>query len=509
MAKFYLTTAIDYANGDPHLGHTLEKVGADCVVRYRRLRGDAVHFVMGMDEHGQKVALAADKAGMSPSAWVDRISERFASTWRALHCSEDDWIRTTEPRHHASVTEFLRRIQHHNPADLFVGEYEGLYCVGCEEFKQEAQLVDGRCVEHPDTPLTRMKETNHFFRLSRYGEQVLSLIRSGEFRVEPAIRRNEVVKVLEGGLEDVSISRARFPWGIPFPGDADHTVYVWFDALINYITAAGFPAAGWDRLWPADVHLIGKGITRLHCCLWPAMLLAAGLPLPRMVWAHGYVQWDGAKVSKSSGTAVSVDTAIARHGADALRYFLLREVGLESDGNFSWERFDDRYTADLADGLGNLASRALAMLAKYRAGVVPDRPATTGLDQAGAEAVARYAAAMDRFDVRGAGDAAWGLVSEANQYIVRTAPWTLAKEGKEAELDAALASLARCLYRLAVLSSPFMPERAEVLWQALGRDGAPGAVDWSTLAEPQVAGSLTQRPPVLFPKPEQPAASSQ
>ena len=501
MPKFYLTTAIDYANGDPHLGHTLEKVGADCIVRYRRLRGDAVHFVMGMDEHGQKVALAAEKAGMPPSQWVDTISERFASTWRALHCSEDDWIRTTEPRHHASVTEFLRRIQQHHPDDLYVGEYEGLYCVGCEEFKQESQLVNGRCIEHPERELVRMKETNHFFRLSRYGPRILEAIHSGSFRVEPGIRRNEVLKVLEGGLDDVSISRSRFPWGIPFPGDPDHTVYVWFDALINYITAAGFPREGWERLWPADVHIIGKGITRLHCCLWPAMLLAAELPLPRMVWAHGYVQWDGAKVSKSSGTAVSVDTALERHGADALRYFLLREVGMESDGNFTWERFDERYTSDLADGLGNLASRSLAMLDKYRGGVVPGRPPTTVLDQAGGRAITAYAAAMDRFDIRGAGDAAWSLVSDANQFIVQTAPWTLAKEARDAELDDALAALARCLFRLAVLSSPFMPERSLVLWQALGRNGAPGASDWTALPEPPIAGDRTIRPPVLFPKP--------
>ena len=502
MAKFYLTTAIDYSNGDPHLGHTLEKVGADCIVRYRRLRGDAVHFVMGMDEHGQKVALAAEKAGMTPSAWVDRISDRFRATWSALHCSEDDWIRTTEARHHASVTEFLRRIQQHNPGDLYVGEYEGLYCVGCEEFKQESQLVDGRCLEHPDLPLTAMKETNHFFRLSRYGPRVLELITSGAFKVEPGIRRNEVLRVLEGGLDDVSISRARFPWGIPFPGDPDHTVYVWFDALINYITAAGFPGGDWDRLWPADVHVIGKGITRLHCCLWPAMLLAADLPLPRMVWAHGYVQWDGAKVSKSSGTAVSVDTALARHGPDPLRYFLLREVGLESDGNFSWDRFDDRYTADLADGLGNLASRSLAMLAKYREGVVPDCPANTPLDEAGARAVERYAAAMDRFDVRGAADAAWALVTEANQFIVQTAPWTLAKEGKDAALDDALAALARCLYRLAVLASPYLPEKSAVLWASLGKTGLPGGSAWSALASPEVAGDRTARQPVLFTKPD-------
>lgn len=501
MSQFYLTTAIDYSNGDPHLGHALEKVGADCITRYRRLRGDAVHFVMGMDEHGQKVALSAERAELPPKQWVDRISERFESTWRALLCTHDDWIRTTEARHHASVTEFLHRIQLHNPDDLFTGEYEGLYCVGCEEFRQQSQLVNGHCVEHPDLELTRMKESNHFFRLSRYGPRILELIRSGEFKVEPAIRRNEVLKVLEGGLEDVSISRARFPWGIPFPGDAEHTVYVWFDALINYITAAGFPEAGWNRLWPADVHVVGKGITRLHCCLWPAMLLAAELPLPRMVWAHGYVKWDGAKVSKSSGTAVSVDTAIARHGPDALRYFLLREVGFESDGNFTWDRFDERYTSDLADGLGNLASRSLAMVAKYRDGVVPADSTPTTLDSAGIRAVAGYTAAMDRFDLRGGGDAAWALVTEANQYIVQTAPWKLAKEQRHAELDQSLAALVRCLYRLAVMASPFMPNSTRSLWQALGQPGSPTAREWTALPTPPVAGAQTVPPAILFPKP--------
>lgn len=502
MGKFYLTTAIDYSNGDPHLGHALEKIGADCITRYRRLRGDAVHFVMGMDEHGQKVALSAERAQLPPQQWVDRISERFESTWRALLCSHDDWIRTTEARHRASVTEFLRRILQHHPEDLFVGEYEGLYCIGCEEFKQDTQLVEGRCVEHPDLDLVRMKEANHFFRLSRYGPRLLQLIQSGEFRVEPAIRRNEVVKVLEGGLEDVSISRARFPWGIPFPGDPEHTVYVWFDALINYLTAAGFPSSGWERLWPADVHVIGKGITRLHCCLWPAMLLAADLPLPRMVWAHGYVQWDGAKVSKSSGTAVSVDTAIGRHGPDALRYFLLREVGFESDGNFTWDRFDDRYTADLADGLGNLASRSLAMLAKYRDGLVPGSSTATPLDETGVLVVDSYRRAMDGYNLRGAAESAWELVTRANQFIVQTAPWALAKVGSNAELDQVLSSLVRCLYRLTVLASPFMPDRMQCLWEALGQPGRAESASWLTLENPPVSGVTTRKPPILFPKPE-------
>jgi len=505
VAKFYLTTAIDYANGEPHLGHALEKVGGDCIARYHRLRGYQVHFVMGMDEHGQKVALAADQAELAPQEWVSRISERFESTWRRLHCSHDDWIRTTEPRHHESVTEFIRRIQAHHPDDLFVSDYEGLYCVGCEEFKQPTQLQDGRCVEHPDLTPVRMKERNHFFRLSHYGPRILELIASGELRVEPAIRRNEVIKVLEGGLEDVSISRARFPWGIPFPGDPDHTVYVWFDALINYLTAAGFPQPGWERLWPADVHVIGKGITRLHCCLWPAMLLAAELPLPDLVWAHGYVQWEGTKVSKSAGGSLSVDEAIARHGPDPLRYFLLREVGFIGDGNFTWERFDERYTADLADGLGNLVSRSLAMLTRYRNGIVPEADVEGSLlERAGVEAVESYARAVGRLDLRAGAEIVEGLVARANQYIVQTAPWTLAKEGRDAELDRILASLARCLGRLAILIGPYMPERAEILWQALGNSGSVTEARWENREELEVparAGQVTSRPPVLFPKP--------
>jgi methionyl-tRNA synthetase len=501
LPKFFLTTAIDYSNGDPHLGHALEKVGADAVARYHRLRGDDVHFLMGMDEHSQAVVQAADQNGMTPQAWVDRMAERFEDFWRRLECSNDDWIRTTEPRHREAVTELLRRIRQRNPDDLYVGEYEGLYCTGCEEFKQPAQIADGHCIEHPTLDLVPTKERNHFFRLSRYRDPILERIRSGGFKVEPAIRRNEIVRLLEDGLQDLSVSRHRLAWGIPFPDDAEQTVYVWFDALINYLSATGFPAAGYERLWPADLHVVGKGITRFHCVIWPAMLLAAGVELPRQVWAHGYVQWQGTKMSKTAGTAVTLDDAIERHGPDALRYFLLREVGFEADGNFSWERFDERYTADLADGFGNLASRSLAMLAKYRQGVVPQEAGSSSLDDAGKRAVDGYARAMDANDLRGGAEAAWELVATANLYIQQTAPWALAKEGREAELDTSLAALARALYRLAVLAAPFTPGKAQTLWESLGGSGSVAAARWSTLAEPPVAGVSTAKPETLFPKP--------
>jgi methionyl-tRNA synthetase len=501
VAKYYLTTAIDYSNGDPHLGHALEKVGADAIARYRRLRGDRVHFLMGMDEHSQSVLQAAARAGVSPQEWVDRMAARFEDFWQRLECSNDDWIRTTEPRHARSVTELLRRIERLNPDDLYVAEYEGLYCTGCEEFKQESQIVDGHCIEHPTLELVPTRERNHFFRLSRYRDRVLDLITTGSFRVEPAIRRNEVVRLLQSGLQDISVSRLRQSWGIPFPGDPEQTVYVWFDALINYLSATGFPEPGYERLWPADLHVVGKGITRFHCVIWPAMLLSAELPVPVQVWAHGYVQWEGTKMSKTSGTAVTLDEAIERHGADALRYFLLREVGFEADGNFTWDRFDERYTADLADGLGNLASRVIAMIVKYRGGVVPSSTKRTGLDQAGQEALENYGRAMDGFDLRAGADAAWSLVSAANLFVQQAAPWALAKAGKETELDEALGALARALGRLAIMTSPFTPAKAQILWEMLGLEGKVAAAAWAAAAEPPVFGRKVSRPEVLFPKP--------
>ena len=500
MAKFYLTTAIDYSNGDPHLGHALEKIGADCIARYRRLRGDQVHFLMGMDEHSQSVIQAAEENGVDPQVWVDRMAGRFADFWAELHCSHDDWIRTTEPRHVRSVQALLSRIQERSPDDLFLGEYEGLYCTGCEEFKQGSQIVDGHCIEHPTLTLQETKETNHFFRLSGYGDRLTELITSGELSVEPATRRNEVLRLIESGLQDISISRSRFPWGIPYPNDPDHTVYVWFDALINYLSGTGFPDPDYTRLWPADLHIVGKGISRFHCVIWPAMLLAADVALPKQVWAHGYVQWEGAKMSKTAGTAVSLRGAIDRHGPDPLRYFLMREIGYEVDGNFTWDRFDERYNADLADGLGNLASRSLAMLGKYRDGRVPEDAAESALDEAGRRAIADYRARMDAADLRGGLEAAWALVSAANLYVTQTAPWALAKAGEDADLDMALASLARCLYRLAVLVSPFMPAKGQELWGSLGQSDGVTEAAWDTLAKPALGGAHTEKGPALFPK---------
>jgi methionyl-tRNA synthetase len=504
LPKYYLTTAIDYSNGDPHLGHALEKVGADAIARYRRMAGDEVHFLMGMDEHSQSVIQAAAKAGTTPLGWVDRMAKTFADYWQLLECSHDDWIRTTEPRHARTVTALLERIQAKHPDHLFVSVYEGLYCTGCEEFKAGAQIVDGHCIEHPTLTLVPTKERNHFFKLSAYGDQVRTLIEAGTFAVEPEIRRNEILRLIEGGLQDISISRVRLPWGIPFPGDPEQTVYVWFDALINYLSATGFPDPGFDRLWPADLHVIGKGITRFHCVIWPAMLLAAEVPLPREVWAHGYVQWAGTKMSKTAGTAVNLAEAIKRYGPGALRYFLLREIGFAGDGDFTWERFDARYAADLADTFGNFVSRTLSMVHRYRNGAVPADPKRfdTPLEHDSATATRDYRAAMDALDLQGGAAALIELATRANRYVEETAPWKLAKAGDDVALDSVLANLTRAVRRLAILAGPFLPGKAAEIWSLLGEEKPFASVRLTDLDTPPRAGAAVLKPSILFPKPQ-------
>lgn len=502
MARFFLTTAIDYANGDPHLGHAYEKLGADAIARYRRLRGDDVWFLIGMDEHGQKVEQTAAAEGVSPQELTDRLAGRFEAMWDRLAITRDQFIRTTDPVHRAGVQDLIERIFARNPDDFYEREYQGLYCVGCEAFKPESEIVDGRCAVHPTRQLETVRERNWFFRLSRYRDFLADHIARHAGFVRPASRRNEILGLLRSGLEDVSASRARLRWGVPFPrptstGDQQIT-YVWFDALPNYWTATRFPGSG--AAWPAQLHVIGKDITRFHCVIWPAMLQAAGLPLPETVWAHGFVYLGGERFSKSAGVKLDLGEAIDRFGPDAFRYFLLREISWDSDGNFAWERFEERYVAELADGIGNLASRSLAMLEKYRGGVVPGGGEAGPLDDAGAAAAARYAEAMDAYDLKGGADAAWALVTRANQFIVETAPWALAKQGREAELDAALHALAACLYRLAVLCSPFLPGKMERLWQSLGQPGEAAASPWDALAAPPVAGRRAVKAEGLFPK---------
>ncbi len=511
MTKFFLTTAIDYSNGDPHLGHAFEKIGADCIARYRRARGDDVWFLIGMDEHGQKVAQAAAAEGVSPQEFVDRIAARFENTWNRLSISRDQFIRTTSPAHQAGVRELIERIFERNPDDFYERSYSGLYCIGCEAFKQDAEIVDGRCILHPTRVLEMVKELNWFFRLSRYQQFMQQHIERHPEFVQPESRRNEILGLLAQGLEDVSASRARLGWGVPFPrptSDGEQqTTYVWFDALPNYWTAARMAGSG--AHWPAQLHVIGKDITRFHCLIWPAMLEAAGLPLPGAVWAHGFVHLGGERFSKSAGVRLDLDEAIDRFGPDAFRYFMLREIPWDADGNFSWERFEERYLTDLADGIGNLASRTLAMVVRYRDGSVPAAAEPTALDGSGAELVQQYAAAMDRLDLRRAAEVAGELVTAANLFIVQSAPWSLAKAGENEKLDVVLAALARCLARLSVLYCPFMPGKADELWRLLGGPGPLQLVAWEMATRPATGGWRVQKPEGLFPKPQPGADSAQ
>jgi len=506
VSRFYLTTAIDYANGDPHLGHAFEKIGADAIARYRRLRGDNVHFLIGMDEHGQKVASEAADRGVTPHALVDEIADRFQAMWRKLSISNDQFMRTTAETHREGVQALIERIFEKSPDDFYEKEYEGWYCVGCESFKQDNEIIQGKCVLHPTRTMQWVAEKNWFFRLSAYTDKLRTLIGESSF-LGPKSRRNEMLALLDQGLEDISASRSRFSWGVPFPRPSSdgetQTTYVWFDALPNYLTATGYPEDNFSARWPADLHVIGKDITRFHAIIWPAMLMSAGLELPGKVWAHGFVLLAGDRFSKSAGVRLDLNETIDRFGTDAFRYFLLREVPFDADGNFSWERFEERYNSDLANAWGNLASRTVSMIEKYRGGVIP-----SGFDEpldAGARAdLSAYHAAMsgsEGYLLQNALKAIWQMVFRANEFVDRQAPWKLAKDrSNDAELDRTLGALARELVRHCAHLAPFMPGKCEELWSMLGAPGSVHDVRLDSIESIDPAGwSVTKSVP-LFPR---------
>ncbi len=508
LSRFYITTAIDYANGDPHIGHAFEKIGADAIARFHRMNGRDVHFLIGMDEHGQKVAQTAEARGVSPQQFVDDVAAHFLAMWKRLGISYDQFIRTTDPRHKIGVQALLERIFARNPDDFFERSYEGWYCVGCESFKQDAEIVDGKCVLHPTRTLEWVQERNWFFRLSRYQDLLRTHIALHPEFIQPASRRNEVLGWLDQGLEDISASRTRFSWGVPFPrltSDGEkQTTYVWFDALPNYLTATGFPDAASDRRWPASLHVIGKDITRFHAVIWPAMLAAAELPLPERVWAHGFVLLGGDRFSKSAGVKLDLNEAIDRYGADAFRYFLLREVPFDADGNFSWERFDERYNADLANAWGNLLSRSVAMIEKYRAGATPGGPPSAA-DLSDHADLNEFTTAVDGTNgylLHEALRVVMRMVARSNEFVQAAAPWKVAKDpSKSADLDAILASLSRQIARQCIMLAPFMPEKAQEAWRQLGGAGRVADQQISTLANLDTRGWTVSRGTSLFPKP--------
>ncbi|CAN5763500.1 methionine--tRNA ligase [soil metagenome] len=498
---YYITAAIDYANGAPHMGHAIEKIGIDAMARYRRLHGEQIHLLIGMDEHGLKVLQSAEAAGVSPQEWVDRLAARFQTMWSRLGISNDDFIRTTEPRHRPAVEEMIHRLN--ASGDLYKSRYEGHYCVGCEAFKRDDELVrdEGqtpRCPVHPTRQVVWTEEENWFFRLSRYQDRLLKLLDERPGFIQPESRLNEIRRVIEGGLEDISVSRSRLPWGVPWPGDESHTVYVWLDALTNYLSAIGFPDDRYRTFWPARYHVIGKDITRFHCIYWPAFLMSADIELPETVWAHGFVTIGGGKLSKSEGVQLELEDAVDRFGPDPLRFFLLREIPWNGDGEFSWERFDERYTAELADNLGNLVNRTISMIERYRDGVVP-AGAETSLDGVIATTLIRFRSAMDANLLHQGAAAAIQLATAANQFVDTRAPWSQAKDPAQAgELDITLAALARSVAALATLLSPFMPARMAELADRLG---LPGLTLLDGVASLDLTGNRVHRGEVLFPKP--------
>ncbi|MCI0633497.1 MAG: methionine--tRNA ligase [Actinobacteria bacterium] len=504
---FYITTPIYYPNDVPHIGHAYNAVATDFVARYHRLLGELVFHLTGTDEHGLKLQRAAEAAGMDPQQWVDEMEPRWREVWARLEIANDDYIRTTEPRHERAVQRLLQAVYENGREDIYLGHYEGLYCVSCEAYYTEDELVDGMCPIH-GRPVERMREENYFFRLSAYEDRLLEHYERRPRAVQPETRRNEVLSLIRGGLQDFSISRTNFRWGIPLPWDPNHVCYVWFDALTNYLTAAGYGSdeERFASVWPADVHLIGKDILRFHAVYWPAMLMAGGVEPPVQVWAHGFLTVGGQKMSKTNATGIHPFELLDHFGVDSYRYYFMREITFGADGSFSWESMVDRHNADLANGLGNLASRVLAMLATEFEGVVPE-PGSAGAEDDLPAVIERAAGGYDEhmstLALTQALASVWEVVDRANRYLVEKEPWKIAKdEGRRDELAGILYASAETLRALAVLIRPIMPSAAARLWEQLGisdpidEQRLPAAARWGGLA----VGTKTTKGEALFPR---------
>jgi methionyl-tRNA synthetase len=469
---FYVTTPIYYVNDEPHIGHTYTTVVADTLARYKRATGWDVRFLTGTDEHGQKIERAAAKLGIAPIALADRVVARYHELWKRLSISHDDFIRTTEPRHAQGVNKLIERMS--AAGDIYQGSYDGMYCAGCEAFYPASQIKNGRCPEqgHPVEPL---KESSYFFRLSKYQQPLLDWIDAHPNAIRPVTRRNEVRAFIASGLKDLSISRTTLRWGIPWPGDGAHTVYVWVDALTNYLSALGFGSSDTaleTRYWPAQVHLVGKDIVRFHAVYWPAFLMSAGLPLPECIYAHGWWLRDEAKMSKSLGNVVRPGPLLDAVGPDALRYFLLREMTFGLDGTYSDEQLLDRYNGDLANELGNVTSRIIALCDTGCGGQLPppsSRAEAFELRDSAAQAHAAWRAAFDDYDFSTGLAAIWKLAADLNRFLQAHAPWALAKDPAAADAHGAvLRGAAEALLQIASMASPALPGACSEIASRLG-----------------------------------------
>jgi methionyl-tRNA synthetase len=498
--SYYVTTPIYYVNAAPHLGHAYTTIAADVIARHHRQRGEQVFFLTGTDEHGEPVADAAHALGIDPQALADRNAERFKALAPRIDATNDFFIRTTDPQHMAKVQQVLSAVKENGY--VHKGVYEGWYCPRCADFKAENEIDAGnRCPIH-HIALTREQEENYFFALSSFQERLEALYAEQEDFVAPRTRRNEALSFIRSGLRDVPLTRKRLSWGVPVPWDPEHVFYVWFDALLNYVSALSYAKPGEDltqSLWPASCHLIAKDILRFHAVYWPALLMAAGLELPKRIFVHGYLLMEGEKMSKSLGNVLDPFEAIDRFGSDALRFYLMRDVSFGQDGSVSTTAFEQRYESELANEYGNLASRVVAMIHRYRDGVVPDCVLDDGL-AAGVEATVRQAQELiDRIELTQALEAIWSQVRRLNRYVEEQAPWQLAKQPEaQAQLDRVLGSLLDGLRRVSVLLHPYLPEATSKLLAALGSEDVSIAAAGGD--RPACAGNAIGTLEPLFPK---------